>query len=157
MNLQDKLIIKELIPLPIDIQTAKNILLANNFDDFIVTFEDNEYKIKLKVSYGTIQFSSPSLNQGIYIKLNFFYESDKLFLSLKTPFRFEYLLICVGFLFTLFVMFKSQQHLEISKIITIVAIFIITFLWFRLFIQSQEKELIQKVKNVFKQKTSSFY
>ncbi|RKS03113.1 hypothetical protein [Flavobacterium sp. 102] len=145
MNWNKYLFTEDEFILEMDSLTVKRILTKNDFLKFTAVFEDGQYVIRSNISVGVLIINGyKGMSVSTHAKITA--DEEKTIVHLKSSVRPEYYLITFAFIFFLAIGFIKDfgwSSLGLS------VFFIITFLWFRLIIQSQEESLHQVIKTYF--------
>jgi hypothetical protein len=124
------------------LKEIKKELITYKGDDFEFKFIENQHKVYSKKSIGTMQINGLATNP-ICSNLQFIEKSNETEIKIKSCFRYEYLIITLSYLIISIVLLIKNFEL---KLLFLPVLFIITFLWFKMIYQNQEKELHSKIK-----------
>jgi hypothetical protein len=124
------------------LKEIKKELITYKGDDFECKFIENQHKVYSKKSIGTMQINGLATNP-ICSNLQFIEKSNETEIKIKSCFRYEYLIITLAYLIISIVLLIKNFEL---KLLFLPVLFIITFLWFKMIYQNQEKELHSKIK-----------
>lgn len=146
MSFQNFLFAQDQFTYNSDVTEIRTILSKNDFQKFNSKFENGYYLIASKASIGVMIINGYK-GFGISTKAKVSGDNKKTILDLKSTFRPEYVLISMVFVLSFTI---GLFHDFGFNILWIVALFIITFFWFRMILQLQEKTLHNNINSYLK-------